>query len=132
MEFSEFFGIIHPIIGGGNSTNKSAKSLSEAIMDDSGCEILDGYREVSYSYVSRYDYASFYLIRKVDTKSCIKLCDDVNPNEPTERMNINSVKNSYAALWDEYKEVKSAVPLMNVIRRILEYYFLQLCGYEGT
>jgi hypothetical protein len=35
-------------------------------------------------------------------------------------------------LWDEYKEVKSAVPLMNVIRRILEYYFLQLCGYEGS
>ena len=65
-------------------------------------------------------------------KSCVKLCDEVNPNEPTERMNINPVKNSYAALWDEYKEVKSAVPLMNVIRRILEYYFLQLCGYEGS
>ena len=90
------------------------------------------HREVSYSYVSRYDYASFYLIRKVDAKSYIKLCDDVNPNEPTERMNINPVKNSYAALWDEYKEIKSAVPLMNVIRRILEYYFLQLCGYDGA
>lgn len=90
------------------------------------------HREVSYSYVSRYDYASFYLIRKVGTDSFIKLCDDVNPNEPTERMNINPVKNSYAALWDEYKEVKSAVPLMNVIRRILEYYFLQLCGYDGA
>lgn len=24
------------------------------------------------------------------------------------------------------------VPLINVIRRILEYYFLQLCGYEGS
>lgn len=42
------------------------------------------------------------------------------------------MKNSYAALWDEYSEVKSTVPLMNVIRRILEYYFLQLCGYEGA
>ena len=90
------------------------------------------HREISYSYVSKYDYASFYLIRKVGTKSTIKLYDDVNPNEPTQRMNINPVKNSYAALWDEYKEVKSAVPLMNVIRRILEYYFLQLCGYEGS
>lgn len=90
------------------------------------------HREVSYSYVSKYDYASFYLIRKMNMKSSVKLCDDVNPNEPTERMNINPVKNSYAALWDEYKEVKSAVPLMNVIRRILEYYFLQLCGYEGS
>lgn len=90
------------------------------------------HREISYSYVSKYDYASFYLIRKVGTKSTIKLYDDVNPNEPTQRMNINPVKNSYAALWDEYKEVKTAVPLMNVIRRILEYYFLQLCGYEGS
>ena len=90
------------------------------------------HREVSYSYVSKYDYASFYLIRKIGTKSTIRLCDDVNPNAPTERININPVKNSYAALWDEYKEIKSAVPLMNVIRRILEYYFLQLCGYEGS
>ena len=47
-------------------------------------------------------------------------------------MNVNPVKNSYAALWDEYKEVKSGVPLMNVIHQILEYYFVQLCGYPGT
>lgn len=90
------------------------------------------HREITYSYVSKYEYASFYLIRKLNNKSSIKLCDDVNPGIPTERMNINPVKNSYAALWVEYKEVKSAVPLMNVIRRILEYYFLQLCGYEGS
>lgn len=90
------------------------------------------HREVSYGYVSKYEYASFYLIRKIGTNSTIKMCDEVNPNEPTQRMNVNPVKNSYAALWDEYREVKSAVPLMNVIRRILEYYFLQLCGYEGA
>lgn len=90
------------------------------------------HREVSYSYITKYDYASFYLIRKIGTKSTIKLFDDVDPDEPTQRININPVKNSYAALWDEYREVKSAVPLMNVIRRILEYYFLQLCGYEGS
>ena len=90
------------------------------------------HREVSYSYVAKYDYASFYLIRKIGTKYTIKLCDVVNQNAPTERINVNPVKNSYAALWDEYKEVQSAVPLMNVIRRILEYYFLQLCGYEGS
>ncbi len=90
------------------------------------------HREVTYSYVPKYEYVSFYLIRKLDSKSSIKLTDDINPKIPTERMNVNPVKNSYAALWDEYKEVKSAVPLMNVIRRILEYYFLQLCGYEGA
>lgn len=90
------------------------------------------HREVTYAYASRWDFVSFYLIRKANNKSVIRLCDATDPNCPTARMNINPVKNSYAALWDEYKELRSTVPLMNVIRRILEYYFLQLCGYEGN
>lgn len=89
------------------------------------------HREITRGYVSKYEYASFYLIKKLDSKSSVKLCDGINPDIPTERMNINPVKNSYAALWEEYKEIKSAIPLLNVIRRILEFYFLQLCGYEG-
>jgi len=90
------------------------------------------HREVTYPYTNRYEFVSFYLIRKTENRSSIRLCDKVNPDCPTERMNVNPVKNSYAALWDEYKEVISGVPLMNVIRRILEYYFLQLCGYDGS
>ena len=89
------------------------------------------HREVTYSYPSHYEFVSFYLIQKIDNRSSIRLCDKVNPDCPTERINVNPVKNSYAALWEEYKEVVSCVPLMNIIRRILEYYFLQLCGYEG-
>ena len=90
------------------------------------------HREVTYAYANRYEFVSFYLIRKTDNHSSVRLCDCQNPNCPTERMNVNPVKNSYAALWEEYKEVNSGIPLMNVIRRILEYYFLQLCGYEGN
>lgn len=90
------------------------------------------HREIAYAYANRYDFVSFYLIRKTDNKSSIRLCDKVNPDCPTERINVNPVKNSYAALWEEYKEVSSGIPLMNIIRRILEYYFLQLCGYEGN
>lgn len=90
------------------------------------------HREIAYAYANRYDFVSFYLIRKTDNKSSVRLCDKVNPDCPTERININPVKNSYAALWDEYKEVSNGIPLMNIIRRILEYYFLQLCGYEGN
>ena len=89
------------------------------------------HQEITYSYVSRYEYVSFFLIRKPYEKSSVRFCDDINLKAPSERININPVKNSYAALWDEYNEIKSAVPLMNVIRKILEYYFLQLCGYEG-
>ena len=90
------------------------------------------HQEITYSYVSRYEYASFFLVRKPNGKSCVRFCDDINPKEPSERINVNPVKNSYAALWEEYNEIQSPVPLMNVIRKILEYYFLQLCGYEGT
>ena len=77
-------------------------------------------------------YVNFYLISKMDNKSSIKLCEKKNPDCPTENINFNPVQNSYAALWEEYDNVSSAIPLMNVIRRILEYYFLQLCGYDGV
>ena len=89
------------------------------------------HREVSYPHVKRYQFVSFYLIQKQDGKSSIRLCECPNPNRPSEQMNVNPVKNSYAALWEEYKEISSPIPLMNIVRRILEYYFLQICGYEG-
>ena len=89
------------------------------------------HQEITYSYVSRYEYVSFFLIRKPYGRSSVRFCDDINPKEPSERINVNPVKNSYAVLWQEYSEIRSSVPLMNVIRKILEYYFLQLCGYEG-
>lgn len=90
------------------------------------------HREITYNQVKHYPYVNFYLISKMDNKSSIKLCIKQNPNVPTEKMNFNPVQNSYAALWEEYDNVSSAIPLMNVIRRILEYYFLQLCGYDGA
>ena len=90
------------------------------------------HREVTYPHADRYEFVSFFLVRKIDNKSSVRLCDKQDPDEPTARINVNPVKNSYAALWEEYKEVSTPVPLMNAMRRILEYYFLQLCGYEGN
>lgn len=90
------------------------------------------HREVTYNRVKNYQYVNFYLISKVDNKSSIKLCIKQNPDILNENINYNPVQNSYAALWEEYKEINAPIPLMNVIRRILEYYFLQLCGYDGT
>jgi hypothetical protein len=37
--------------------------------------------------------------------------------------NFNPVQNSYSALWSEYRDLQSAIPLPNVIRRILESIF---------
>ncbi len=90
------------------------------------------HREITYRQVGRYKSVSFYMIHKTDNVSTVKLCDRESESSPTERENYNPVQNSYAALWDEFRALKSTIPLLNVIRRILEYYFLQLCGYEGT
>ena len=91
------------------------------------------HREITYSYVNYYEYVSFYMLKKLKNRSSVVLCVKSNPNEPSENINYNPIKNSYAALWEEYKELKdiaSAVPLLNIIRRILEYYFIQICGYD--
>ena len=93
------------------------------------------HREVTYQYEGRYEFVSFYLVKKRENRSSVELKRIHNPDCPTEWLNVNPVKNSYAALWEEYKElsgVSSSIPFLNVIRRILEYYFLQICGYEGS
>jgi wobble nucleotide-excising tRNase len=90
------------------------------------------HREVTYPYADRYEFVSFYLIKKRNNQSSIELKEAQDPNCPSEKININPVKNSYVALWDEYRELNSGVALLNVIRRILEYYFIQLCGYQGN
>lgn len=90
------------------------------------------HREVTYQQVGYYNCTSFYMIRKSDNISTIKLCDRQSKEVPSERENYNPVQNSYAALWDELRDLQSTIPALNVMRRILEYYFLQLCGYEGS
>ena len=90
------------------------------------------HREVTQEYADKWEFVSFYLIRKINNHSSIKPCECQNPDCPSEQMNVNPVKNSYATLWDEFKELQSTLPLMNVIRRILDYYFIQLCGYSGS
>ena len=89
------------------------------------------HREVTVNQEKNYLRVSFYLITKYDNKSVIKHCITKNEAAPSEKKNYNPVQNSYAALWTEYNEVKSSITLKNVIRRILEYYFIQICGYDG-
>ena len=89
------------------------------------------HREVTVNQEKNYLSVSFYLITKYDNKSVIKHCITKNEAIPSEKKNYNPVQNSYAALWTEYNEVKSSITLKNVIRRILEYYFIQICGYDG-
>ena len=90
------------------------------------------HREITYQQTAYYICTSFYMIRKSDNVSTIKLCVRQSKEVPSEKENYNPVQNSYAALWEELRDLQSTIPALNVMRRILEYYFLQLCGYEGS
>lgn len=89
------------------------------------------HREISYRYVSNFQYVNLFLIKKVNNISSVDLKIEQNPDEPGQMQNVNPIQNSYSALWEEYAELERFAPLMNVIHRILDYYFLQLCGYDG-
>lgn len=93
------------------------------------------HNEITYKEVSHYRSTSFFVIRKVDNKSSIVSC--VRPSRVAgEEENYNPVQNSYTALWDElkklYKEERASIAIKNVSRRIIDQYFLQLCGFEGA
>ncbi|WFN91128.1 AAA family ATPase [Arcanobacterium wilhelmae] len=90
------------------------------------------YREVSYPNLNDYRYASYFLIKKTDNVSRVNLCVRHGQDAPSQKENYTPVLNSYAALWNEYKEASSSITVLNVTRRILEHYFLQLCGYDSA
>ncbi|MBI1561331.1 AAA family ATPase [Helicobacter pylori] len=85
------------------------------------------YKEITSKYdLKRYHYQgkySFWIIKKDNNVSKI------------EKFEENPVKNSYELLWQEVRRAKennniSWVSLQNVMRRIIEYYFRILGGFE--
>lgn len=89
------------------------------------------HREVTYNMVEYYDCVTFYMVRKTDNHSSIMPCIEYAKELSDDDKNVNPVQNAYTALWTEYQELQSSIPLLNVIRRILQYNFLELCGYQG-
>jgi wobble nucleotide-excising tRNase len=89
------------------------------------------HREITYNMVRHYRYVSFFKVNKKKNVSTVELCVEEAKKVSDSDKNYNPVQNSYSALWTEYSNLTSTIPLMNVMRRILEYYFLQLCGYDG-
>lgn len=90
------------------------------------------HREVTYNMVDYYDCVTFFMVRKTDNHSSITPCIEKAKELSKDDRNVNPVQNAYTALWTEYQELNSSIPLLNVIRRILQYYFLELCGYQGS
>lgn len=86
--------------------------------------------EVTYKQEKNFRSTNFYKILKADNVSSVVPCIRQDPKRPSEDENYNPVQNSYKALWTELKETTTAIPALNVIRQILEYYFMQMCGYD--
>jgi len=89
------------------------------------------HRSVTYNQVGRYECVNFYKINKFNNESDVRPCIQQSKDVAGEMENYNPVKNAYAALWTEYRELQSEIPLMNVIHRILDFYFLEMCGEDG-
>lgn len=91
------------------------------------------HKEVSYNRLKYYHCVNFYLIQKKRNVSTVKLCvkRDVNSDTPAIEKNFTPVRDAYATLWKEYKEATSSTVIMRTARQILEYYFIQISGYEG-
>ena len=84
------------------------------------------HQEVSYNEEENWDYVSFFILKKENNVTTVELSKDYKKGSPAIEVNKNPVRNTYVALWDEYEEVTSPIALLNVMRRILEYYFLQI------
>ena len=93
------------------------------------------HNDVTNGFVNSYRGVSFFVVRKRNNISSVKLCVR-DSFEIGKKENFSPVRNSYASCWDElkylYKTHGSAIEIKNVSRRILEQYFLHLCGYEGA
>ena len=88
------------------------------------------YNEIAPVYINDYEYANFYEINKKNNISSIKLGESIlNKGEVNEKhVNYIPKLGTYATLWEEYKEAKTASIMLNVQRRIIETYFLQSLG----
>ena len=91
------------------------------------------FRGIAYNWAKNFEYVNFYTIDKQDEKSTISISvkETKHPDPKKAWVNDIPVKDNYNALWDEYRSANSVTSLTNIIRRILEYYYLQMCGYEG-
>ena len=89
------------------------------------------HKVITCNQIDRFRSVNFYMVDKMNNISTVTHCIDYSKESAGDLVNINPVKNSYAALWAEYKALDSSLPLMNVMHRILDYYFLDICGYDG-
>ena len=91
------------------------------------------HKEVSFDKIRYFHCVNFYLIDKKNNVSTITCCTRKDPHseEPAIEHNYTPVHNAYSSLWKEYKAAESPVVLRRIIKQILEYYFIQISGFDG-
>ncbi|WP_119328685.1 AAA family ATPase [Cysteiniphilum halobium] len=81
------------------------------------------HKEVSYNGSGQQTckHTNFWVLKKQDKKTTLKAYKQINP-----------IQTSYQLLWDELKDRDklSSITLQNTMRRIIEYYFKVLGGFE--
>ena len=90
------------------------------------------HREVTLGQCAQtlFKVVSFYKIQKINNVSRIANCVRQSESAPSQFENYNPASNSYTELWSKYKKSTDAAGILNVIKQILEYYFIHLCGYD--
>lgn len=86
------------------------------------------FKEVTFDYIKEYECVKVYTLNKNvdDTTSLVKDERDLRGSEQKE--NFSPVRNTYDDMWQELKEVNDPVILLHDMRRILQYYFVQISG----
>lgn len=90
------------------------------------------FKEVSYNRVSENECVGIYELKKRESnQSYIIECTRPDDRVGGVKVNFSPVKNTYDSLWEEYRTATDSIALINVTRRIMEYYYLQICGYSS-
>lgn len=87
---------------------------------------------VSRQRLKNYRFVSLFKITKKDNHSIIQACTRHCSEYPARLENYSPVTNSYAAMWEEYREITNPQILLGVCQRILDHYFLHISGHEST
>lgn len=88
------------------------------------------FKEITYNRIADYECVSLYELKKGnENRSKVIQCTQEKKVTGGGWENYSPVKNYYDGLWYEYKTTKESIALANAMRGILEYYFMQMCGY---
>lgn len=92
------------------------------------------FREVTYNRLSDYECTTIFEIKKdTNNKTTIEECEDEDEYAGNRKILRSPVRNNYDMLWREYcLNTDDPETLMIVIRQILEYYFVQMVGYQNS